>query len=251
MRTVHETEALRPSDPVPKHHSSNPTNNKQRLKLVLNNEAKKLPHDKASTPGSPSHPPNAAPAAGTTTSETDYAHNNVIYLQDLASPSASTLVQFPTDIEFTTEELRKPANELFQLLRKQLQWATKEGEQLRAEAEELERIRREEWQAKELLFENFMEAQAATERRRRAEQGIPEDMEGWPAVEKDVAPSKALPIAPKDGKLPWWRQDGAQTQRPEVKKEEQQQSKPSLLQPPSSSADIKHQEEAQPQVPVA
>jgi hypothetical protein len=249
MRTVHETEALRPSDPVPKHHSSNPTNNRQRLKLVLSNEAKKLPHDKASTPGSPSshsHPPNnsAAPPAAVSTSETDYAHNNVIYLQDLANPSGPTLVQFPPDIEFTAEELQKPANELFQLLRRQLQWATKEGEQLRAEAEELERVRREEWQAKELLMENFMEAQVATERRRRAEEGIPEDMEGWQAVEKDVAPSKALPIAPKDGRLPWWRQDAAQTQRPEVKKEERQQSKPPL-------ADTRHQEGLQPQIPAA
>lgn len=245
MRTVHETEALRPSDPVPKHHSSNPTNNKQRLKLVLNNEGKKLPHDKASTPGSPSHPPNSATAAAAaaTTSETDYSHNNVIYLQDLASPSAPTLVQFPPDIEFTPEELRKPANELFQLLRRQLQWATKEGEQLRAEAEELERVRREEWQAKELLLENFMEAQAAAERRRRVEEGMPEDMEGWQAVEKDVAPSKALPIAPKEGKLPWWRQEGAQTHRPEVKKEEQQQ--------PPKPADVGQQESLQPPVPAA
>lgn len=247
MRTVHETEALRPSDPVPKHHSSNPTNNKQRLKLVLSNEAKKLPpHDKASTPGSPSshsHPPNSATIPPATTSETDYAHNNVIYLQDLASPSASTLVQFPPDIEFTPDELRKPANELFHLLRKQLQWATKEGEQLRAEAEELERQRREEWQAKELLFENFMEAQAATERRRRAEQGIPEDLEGWQAVENDVAPAKLLHIAPKDGKLPWWREQGAQTQRPQVK-EEPQPSKP-------LPADTKPAEDGQLQVPGA
>lgn len=244
MRTVHETEALRPSDPVPKHHSSNPTNNKQRLKLVLNNEAKKLPQDKASTPGSPSshsHPPNSAtipPAAPA--SDHDYAHNNVVYLQDLASPSGPTLVQFPPDIEFTADELRKPANELFQLLRRQLQWATKEGEQLRAEAEELERQRQEEWQAKELLFENFMEAQAATERRRRIEEGMPEDMEGWQSVENDILPSKSLPIAPKDGKLPWWREDAAQAQRPIIK-EELQPFKP----PP---ADIRHQEEAQPQV---
>ncbi|KAF1837595.1 hypothetical protein BDW02DRAFT_595426 [Decorospora gaudefroyi] len=241
MRTVHETEALRPSDPVPKHHSSNPTNNKQRLKLVLNNEAKKLPHDKASTPGSPashSHPPNsAAPPPQAPTSEADYAHNNIVYLQDLASPNAPTLVQFPPDIAFTPEELRLPAPELFNLLRRQLRWATQEGEQLRAEAEQLERQRQEEWQAKELLFENYMEAQAATERRRRIERDMPEDAEGWQAVENDVAPSKALPIPPKEGKLPWWRQ-----QRPKIKEEA-----PPLRPPP---ADIRH-EELRPQVPAA
>ena len=208
MRTVHETEALRPSDPVPKHHSSNPTNNKQRLKLVLNNEAKKGSHDKGSTPGSPSshsHPPNSAtiPPAPAPAPDVDYAHNNIIHLQDLAS--GNTLVQFPPDIEFTEKELHLPAPELFQLLRKQLAWATREGEELRAEAEELEKTRLEEWQAKELLFENYMEAETSKERRRRMEHGMPEDMEGWPSVENDVVPAKSLPLQPKEGKLPWWR----------------------------------------------
>jgi hypothetical protein len=234
MRTVHETEALRPSDPVPKHHSSNPTNNKQRIKLVLNNETKKAPHDKGSTPGSPSshshHPPNSAsipPPAAPTAPDADYAHNNIIHLQDLTS--GATLVQLPPDIEFTEQELRLPAPDLFQLLRKQLAWATQEGDELRAQAEELEKKRLEEWQAKELLFENYMEAETAKERRRRIEQGMPENMEGWPSVENDVLPSKSLPIAPKDGKLPWWRQEG-----------KEEASRP----PP---ADIRHEE----QVPVA
>jgi len=248
MRTVHETEALRPSDPVPKHHSSNPTNNKQRLKLVLNNEAKKLPHDKGSTPGSPSshsHPPNSATIpsnapAPAPAPDADYAHNNVIYLQDLANPSAPPLVQFPSDIEFTPEELQRPAPELFQLLRRQLLWATQEGEQLRAEAEELEHTRQEEWQAKELLFENYMEAQAATERRRRVDQGMPDDMEGWQSVENDIQPAKALPILPREGKLPWWRDDTQQ--QPRIKEE--------AVQPRPPPAHIQPIEEPQPQVSV-
>ncbi|CAE7012004.1 hypothetical protein CFE70_002162 [Pyrenophora teres f. teres 0-1] len=255
MRTVHETEALRPSDPVPKHHSSNPTNNKQRLKLVLSNEAsKKLPHDKASTPGSPSslHPPNSAstatiPLAATASgpaSDADYSHNNIIYLQDLAGPNAPKLVQFPPDIEFTPEELALPAPELFKLLRRQLLWATQEGEQLRAEAEELERVRYDEWQAKELLFENFMEAQAATERRRRVQEGLPEDMDGWQSVENDILPSKALPIPPKDGKLPWWRDEAALVTRPKVEEEGLQ----ATARPPP--ADIRHHEDVTLQVPV-
>jgi hypothetical protein len=205
MRTVHETEALRPSDPVPKHHSSNPTNNKQRIRLVLNSDGSKK--DKGSTPGSPashSHPPNSAtipPAAPP--SDADYAHNNIVHLQDLAS--GNTLVQFPPDIEFAENKLRLPAPELFQLLRKQLAWATQEGEELRAEADALEKQRLEEWQAKELLFENYMEAETAKERRRRMEQGMPEDMDGWQALEHDVVPSKALPMSAKEGKMPWWR----------------------------------------------
>jgi hypothetical protein len=204
MRTVHETEALRPSDPVPKHHSSNPSNNKQRIRLILNANDKKL--DKDSTPGSPashSHPPNSAtiPPA----SDVDYAHNNVIYLQDLASPNAPTMVQFPPDITFTDRELSLPAPELFQLLRRQLQWAQQESEQLRTEADALEKQRKQEWEAKELLVENVMEAQTANDRRQRADRGDPEDYEGLEAVEHDVAPARALPIQPKNGRLPWWR----------------------------------------------
>jgi hypothetical protein len=205
MRTVHETEALRPSDPVPKHHSSNPSNNKQRIRLILNANDKKP--EKGSTPGSPashSHPPASAPIPPA--SDVDYSHNNVIYLQDLATPNAPTMVQFPPDITFTDRELALPAPELFQLLRRQLQWAQQESEQLRAEADVLEKQRKDEWEAKELLMENVMEAQTANDRRQRADRGEPEDYEGLEAVEQDVAPAKALPIQPKDGRLPWWRE---------------------------------------------
>jgi hypothetical protein len=205
MRTVHETEALRPSDPVPKHHSSNPSNNKQRIRLILNANDKKP--EKGSTPGSPashSHPP--ASAAIPPASDVDYSHNNVVYLQDMASPNAPTMVQFPPDITFTERELSLPAPELFQLLRRQLQWAQQESEHLRAEADVLEKQRKDEWEAKELVMENVMEAQAATDRRQRADRGEPEDYEGLEFVEQDVAPARQLPIQPKDGKLPWWRE---------------------------------------------
>jgi hypothetical protein len=214
MRTVHETEALRPSDPVPKHHSSNPSNNKQRIRLILNANDKKL--EKGSTPGSPashSHPPSAPVPP---VSDGDYAHNNVIYLQDLAAPNAPIMVQFPPDITFTDRELSLPAPELFQLLRRQLQWAQQECDELRMEADALEKLRKEEWQAKELLVENVMEAHTANERRQRADRREPEDYEGLDAVENDVVPAKQLPIQPKNGKLPWWRETLPQSEPPVV-----------------------------------
>src|SRR4051794_20236007 len=109
MRTVHETEALRPSDPVPKHHSSNPSNKFQRLRLVLNQSRTQ---EKGSTPASPSsHPPNSATVPGNP--DMEYAHNNIMYMQDLASPNAPTMVQFPPDLNFTDQELSLPAPELF------------------------------------------------------------------------------------------------------------------------------------------
>ena len=218
MRTVHETEALRPSDPVPKHHSSNPSNKFQRIKL-------KLTQDKGSTPASPSshsHPPINVAVPPAPASDADYAHNNVIYLQDLASPNAPTMVQFPPDIDFTPEELRLPAPELFKLLRRQLRWVTQDGEELRAEAERLERHRKEEWEAKELLLENHMESQAALFERRRMDGGLPAELEGLALVQEDVVPSKQLRLAPKDGKLPWWRNEARlyrQAGAPEIKQE--------------------------------
>lgn len=200
MRTVHETEALRPSDPVPKHHSSNPMNKYQRLKLVLSGNKK----EKSSTPASPSsHQPPTAPIPST--HDADYAHNNVVYFQDLGSPGTPTMIQFPPDINFTEHELSLPAPDLFRLLRRQLHWAQEEGEELRAEAERLEKKRKEEWVAKELLFENYMEAELSTVKRRRIESTLPDDTEAYDLIEEDIGPSKALDIEPKAGKLPWWR----------------------------------------------
>lgn len=208
MRTVHETEALRPSDPVPKHHSSNPSNKFQRIKLVLN-EAKLKSQDKGSTPASPSassHPPNSA-TVPLLSGDAEYAHNNVVYIQDLACPSHSTMVQFPPDISFTENELLLPAPDLFRLLRRQLHWATQEGEALRAEAEALEKKRKNEWAAKELLVENVMEAELAKVRRQRLEAGLLGEPESHALLEKDIVPSKKLEIQTNSSKIPWWREE--------------------------------------------
>ena len=246
MRTVHETEALRPSDPVPKHHSSNPSNKFQRLKL-------KLPQDKGSTPASPSslsHPPTSATAAPGPPSDTDYAHNNVVYLQDLASPNAPNMVQFPPDINFAPEELRLPAPELFTLLRRQLRWATQEGEELRAEAERLEKLRKEEWEAKELLLENYMECQAAHFERKCTENGLPAELKGLQLVQDDITPSKQLKMEPKNGKLPWWRDEArrhGQESTRQVKKEAEEEET-MTSNPPATSA---NHEQMRPEVPVA
>lgn len=219
MRTVHETEALRPSDPVPKHHSSNPSNKFQRIKLVLS-EAKRS-QEKGSTPASPSsHPP---PSATVPLSGDEYAHNNVVYMQDIASPSASTMVQFPPDVRFTPHELSLPAPDLFRLLRRQLHWATQEGEQLRTEAEALEKKRKEQWVAKELLFENFMEEEIAKNKRRRLDAGETDEPNHLALLDADAAPSKKLDVKPKAGKLPWWRDEewlNRQTEAMEARKSE-------------------------------
>ncbi|KAF2622131.1 hypothetical protein BU25DRAFT_452232 [Macroventuria anomochaeta] len=210
MRTVHETEALRPSDPVPKHHSSNPSNKFQRIRLVLSNEAKRPSDSKGSTPASPSslHPPAASSLHLAHAPDADHSHNNITYIQDLASPGAPTMVQFPPDISFTPAELSLPANALFHSLRRTLQLATEEGEALRQEADALEKQRKAEWDAKEVLFENYMEFQIAKTRRDRLEQGLGDGLEGLDAAECDVGPSRRLEVEARDGRLPWWREEG-------------------------------------------
>lgn len=208
MRTVHETEALRPSDPVPKHHSSNPTNKSLRLRLVLNNDTKKEKGSTPATPASPSshsHPLNSATVP--LSADVEYAHHNVIYMQDLGSPGAPTMVQFPPDMNFTAHELSLPAPDLFRLLRRQLLWAQQEGDQLRLEAEALEKKRKEEWVTKELLLENHMEGELAKMKRKRLEAGLLDEPQGYDLMEEDIGPAKMLEIEPKAGKIPWWREE--------------------------------------------
>lgn len=203
MRTVHETEALRPSDPVPKHHSSNPSNKFQRIKLVLSEE--KRSGEKASTPASPSsHVPAALPAA----TESDPANDNIKYIQNPITNE--TEVEFPPDVQFTDSERLLPADQLFRLLRRQLHWATQDGEKLRAEADVLEKQRKKEWAAKELLVENIMESELATAKRRRLDNGETDEPDYFAALEADVVPSKKLQIPSKAGKTPWWREAGWQ-----------------------------------------
>jgi hypothetical protein len=204
MRTVHETEALRPSDPVPKHHSSNPSNKFQRIRLVLS-ESKRA--EKGSTPASPSsHPPPSA-IVPPISADAEYAHNNIVYMQDLASPTAPTMVQFPSDITFTPYELSLPAPDLFRLLRRQLHWATQEGEQLRAEADILEKKRKDDWAAKELLIENVMEVEMATNRRKRLDAGEPDEPGYMAPLDTDIDPSKMLHVQSRNAQMPWWREE--------------------------------------------
>lgn len=117
-------------------------------------------------------------------------------------------MEFPLDINFTDKERSLPADRLFRLLQQQLQWATQDGEQLRAEAELLEKQRKEEWAAKELLVENVLEAELAAAKRRRLEAGETDGPNYLAQLETDVVPAKKLQIHPMAGKTPWWREEG-------------------------------------------
>ena len=182
MRTVHETEALRPSDPVPRHHSA-AGQKPQRLKLILN-----------------SKPPGGSSNSADDNIERDLTmspHSSVN--GDVATDNLPPLpFEYPADIAFTESELDMRPDQLFRLLRRQLAWSERDGRTLGEEVKVLEKKRRDEWTAKELVLANLMEAEAAAavghangESERNIMRIVQEDLPGTP-----------LPLR---GEVPWYR----------------------------------------------
>jgi len=129
MRTVHETEALRPSDPVPV--SMRPTVKASRLKLV------------AKQPQTPSGQASGASITG--------EPNGV-------DPSLLATTYLP-ELGITAEEESKGPLELYRLLRRQVQWAEEEADSLKTQVEFMEELRRKEWLEKEILLDQVLNAE--------------------------------------------------------------------------------------------
>lgn len=209
MRTVHETEALRPSDPVPKHHSSNPTHKFQRLRLVFN---KGQDDGKSSATPQPASPLTRPPGSGPMLGGLEYEHNNITYLPPPpGDPDGPPQIQFPADIRFDDDEALLPANELYKVLRRQLHWAQEEAEDLKRDVDRLEQQRRQEWMEKELLLENTLEAEQVTMQQKKGDITFSgaDGRAGQPTlrekIQRDVEPSKRLKLVGKE--VPWWRKD--------------------------------------------
>ncbi|KAM0140424.1 hypothetical protein ACHAP3_002729 [Botrytis cinerea] len=138
MRTVHETEALRPSDPIPKH---------------IQDHSKGLPrHPQPRVVMKPF--PDSNPMAG--------AH-----ISPLVEPSLMA-TSYPPELGITLEEEAKGPIELWKLLRKQIQWAEEEGEALRKQCEIMEEIRKKEWMEKEVLLDAAIAKDLEMEAKRKA-----------------------------------------------------------------------------------
>ncbi|KAJ2981573.1 hypothetical protein NUW58_g6655 [Xylaria curta] len=141
MRTVHETEALRPSDPVPKsmqHHGGEKKGNK--LKIII-----KTPQ---------SH------AAGQDDAVDDGDASDEI--------TADFFTPLTEQQGFTSRELAMDMDSLWRLCVANLKWATTEGEELREECEELEEIYRQEWLEKEALVDQASQVEKDWWQRRKA-----------------------------------------------------------------------------------
>lgn len=208
MRTVHETEALRPSDPVPKHHSSNPSNKFQRLRLTIKSS------NGTGGPGSDKSAP-ASPAAILSLPysgplDDSYENLNMVWVQ--GPPGKPYVKRYPRDIRWSEEEEMMEPADLLQHLQYQLVWASEASDALKKELDVLEAERRDEWVAKELLLENVMEAEVATLEERYARRPPREEDEGELDVLREMVEqargAKALGLSEGKHGAPWWRSTG-------------------------------------------
>lgn len=129
-RTVHETEALRPSDPIPKSMQANRT---PRVK----------PKEKTIQP----HPD---------------MYVELGYKKDERWASS-----YPVELGFTEEDEARGAKELYRLLRRQILWAEEDSDQLKRQCEALEELRKREWLEKELILDQAVQGEKDYHERRR------------------------------------------------------------------------------------
>lgn len=146
MRTVHETEALRPSDPVPKSqllnnlpNAATPTNKVQRIKLKLNFGPKGGEDTESSTNGE----------GGGSRGDIDGQQEAEL----LPVP------EFTPDLGFDAHELALPPSQLYRLLRRQIHWAEIETSKLKRQWQDLEPKRKAAFIEKEAALTEVIDAE--------------------------------------------------------------------------------------------
>lgn len=144
MRTVHETEALRPSDPVPKSMQSGTLGaggKAGKLKIIIKTpQSHAAGHDDSVDDGS-----NAE----------DHVHEDFF-------------TQMSADQGFTSEELGMPLERLYRLCRAQVRWAEAEGEELQRECRQWEELYRDEALQKNALVSQIIQSEMDWHERRQA-----------------------------------------------------------------------------------
>ncbi|KAL8900732.1 MAG: hypothetical protein Q9207_005557 [Kuettlingeria erythrocarpa] len=179
LRTVHETDNLKPSDPIPKGHSS--SQKPQRLKLVFNS---KPPASENNEPLSSPHPSDIK--------EEDAEDQD----DDATLPRTGSPTPIPDDVEWTEEERNLSSYELFRKLRRQVYWAENDiARDLKIASERFEKERVEEWQQKELVLYNWLEAEGSHGMRLVRDERMVDKLQ-------DDLPNPMLPLK---GPVPWYR----------------------------------------------
>ncbi|KAI1386863.1 uncharacterized protein F4822DRAFT_328457 [Hypoxylon trugodes] len=128
MRTVHETEALRPSDPVPKSMQTQSGPKSGKLKIII-----KTPQ---------SH------AAG---------QDDAVDDGDTGSDMADFFTPLTKAQGFSSKELDMDIKSLYKVTVANLKWAMKESETLKRECKEMEEIYKQEWLEKETLLDQVVQ----------------------------------------------------------------------------------------------
>ncbi|KAK7402663.1 hypothetical protein QQX98_011571 [Neonectria punicea] len=139
MRTVHETEALRPSDPVPKSMQSGPTGKGGKLKIII-----KTPQ---------SH------GGGQDDGLDDAANGD--------EHNSEYFTALPDDL-FGADELAHPVDKLYRKCYWEAKWAEDVGELLKKECKEWEDIYYKEWLEKEVLLSQVIKSEVDWHDRRQA-----------------------------------------------------------------------------------
>lgn len=137
MRTVHETEALRPSDPVPKSMQSGPQGKGGKIKIIMKtNQQSQGPHDD---------------------------------MDDVNGDEANAEYFTPlTEETFTPDELQLPVDKLYRKCHWEAKWAEEIGESLTKECKEWEDIYFQEWREKEVLLHQVIKSEVNWHERRQA-----------------------------------------------------------------------------------
>jgi len=144
MRTVHETEALRPSDPVPKsmQHSNSSTSKGKPFKIILKTPSSHLGGD--------------LDDSGV---ETDGGDDAV---------GADFFTPMTEQQGFSQKELGMDLESLWKLCVANVKWGTADGESLRKQCKDLEEEYRKEWLEKEVILDQVTQVEEDWWQRRRA-----------------------------------------------------------------------------------
>lgn len=137
MRTVHETEALRPSDPVPKGHSeavgrapggAGSNGSLKRIKLIVNNGDR----PKSIVGELPPLPTDAIPD--------ENGEGGALDMDSMPFELPVRHDYYPSDVADALDghELSLPPSQLYRLLRRQVHWAEQEGAELARELDATE-----------------------------------------------------------------------------------------------------------------
>lgn len=141
MRTVHETEALRPSDPVPKSMQSGGAAGKTtKLKIIIR------------TPQSHATGQDDAVDDGNSGDENP----------------ADFFTQLTEKDGFSSRELRMPLKKLHVICKNQVKWAEEDGEMLKQECKKWEEIFKQAWLEKEVLISQMITTEVSWHERRAA-----------------------------------------------------------------------------------